>query len=185
MAGSRRPNVGPTSAKSADLATNSQRRSDGGMLSGLADETTASGFEHRHTISDNFPSDISAESILEQSFKDIHLDDTPTTCELTTGNCANGKQNQVHTEDTEFESVMFGLEKFIVPPLLTRHPMPFAGRDDDITELKEILDDILTKLGYNEIDACEFPKIALGLIIKLEITLSSSESILQNMTYYN
>ena len=29
-------NVGPTSAKSADLATNSQRRSDGGMLSGLS-----------------------------------------------------------------------------------------------------------------------------------------------------
>ena len=28
-------NVGPTSAKSADLATNSQRRSDGGMLSGV------------------------------------------------------------------------------------------------------------------------------------------------------
>ena len=27
--------VGPTSAKSADLATNSQRRSNGGMLSGL------------------------------------------------------------------------------------------------------------------------------------------------------
>ena len=28
-------NVGPTSAKSADHATNSQRRSDRGMLSGL------------------------------------------------------------------------------------------------------------------------------------------------------
>ena len=33
-AGSCWANVGPTSAKSADLATNSQRRSDGGMLSG-------------------------------------------------------------------------------------------------------------------------------------------------------
>ena len=43
----------------------------------------------------------------------------------------------------------FGLHKTNAPELLTRRPPPVAGRDDDITKLKEILDDMLLKLGYN------------------------------------
>ena len=43
----------------------------------------------------------------------------------------------------------FGLNKTNAPPLLTRHPPPAAGRDDDIMKWKEILDDILDKLGYH------------------------------------
>ncbi|CAG2249138.1 unnamed protein product [Mytilus edulis] len=38
-------------------------------------------------------------------------------------------------------------KKFEVPPLLCRHPTPAQGRDDDINHLKDILLDILTKLG--------------------------------------
>lgn len=42
----------------------------------------------------------------------------------------------------------FGFEKFIVPPLLSRHPPPAMGRDDDVMKIKEIMDDALTKMGY-------------------------------------
>ena len=42
----------------------------------------------------------------------------------------------------------FGFTKFTVPPLLTRHPPPAVGRDDDTSKIREILDDVLLKLGY-------------------------------------
>ena len=42
----------------------------------------------------------------------------------------------------------FGFSKFIVPPLLCRHPPPAVGRDDDIYITKQILDDTLKKMGY-------------------------------------
>ena len=42
----------------------------------------------------------------------------------------------------------FGFTKNKVPPLLTRHPPPAVGRDDDPSKIREILDDILVKMGY-------------------------------------
>ena len=42
----------------------------------------------------------------------------------------------------------FGFSKFIVPPLLCRHPPPAVGRDDDVSKIKDILDDILIKLAF-------------------------------------
>lgn len=42
----------------------------------------------------------------------------------------------------------FSFRKFKVPKLLCRHPPPALGRDDDITKIREILDDILMKIGY-------------------------------------
>ena len=42
----------------------------------------------------------------------------------------------------------FGFKKFIVPPLLCRHPPPAMGRDDDISKIREIVDDVLMKMGY-------------------------------------
>ena len=42
----------------------------------------------------------------------------------------------------------FGFSKFVVPPLLCRHPSPAIGKDDDISKIKEILDDILIKLAF-------------------------------------
>ena len=41
----------------------------------------------------------------------------------------------------------FGFSKLQVPPLLCRHPQPAVGRDDDKMKIKEILDDLLLKLG--------------------------------------
>ncbi|KAH3802122.1 hypothetical protein DPMN_155791 [Dreissena polymorpha] len=41
----------------------------------------------------------------------------------------------------------FGFSKYTVPALLCRHPLPATGRDDDITKIKEILDDVLLKMG--------------------------------------
>lgn len=43
----------------------------------------------------------------------------------------------------------FGFTKNKVPPLLTRHPPPAVGRDDDPSKIREILDDILVKMGYD------------------------------------
>ena len=42
----------------------------------------------------------------------------------------------------------FGFTKNKVPPLLTRHPPPAMGRDDDPSKIREILDDVLVKMGY-------------------------------------
>lgn len=39
----------------------------------------------------------------------------------------------------------FGFHKFSPPSLLTRHPPPAIGRDDNVNKLKEILSDILIK----------------------------------------
>lgn len=55
----------------------------------------------------------------------------------------------VDEETTERDVVeSFGFEKFNVPPLLCRHPPPATGRDDDISKIREILDDMLLKMGY-------------------------------------
>ena len=43
----------------------------------------------------------------------------------------------------------FGFSKFIVPPLLYRHPPPAIGRDDDVSKIREIVDDVLMKMGYS------------------------------------
>ncbi|MEW8546925.1 MAG: hypothetical protein AB2693_25705 [Candidatus Thiodiazotropha sp.] len=42
----------------------------------------------------------------------------------------------------------FGFSKFRVSPLLCRHPPPATGKDSDVSNIKEILDDVLLKLGY-------------------------------------
>lgn len=56
----------------------------------------------------------------------------------------------------------FGLEKFAVPPLLCRHPPPAVGRDDDMGKLREILDDVLVKMGCHEQEFCTLDRIILG-----------------------
>jgi hypothetical protein len=49
--------------------------------------------------------------------------------------------NHDDDEDGNNESLLNNLnfEKFSPPALLTRHPPPATGRDDDITKLKQIL----------------------------------------------
>lgn len=73
-------------------------------------------------------------SNLEQSFENI------TICE---------EEDIVETfRDIQLILSSFGFNKFAVPPLLCRHPPPAVGRDDDIHKIREILDDILRKMGY-------------------------------------
>ena len=58
--------------------------------------------------------------------------------------------HSVLSNDVEMPDMLklFGFSKFQVPPLLCRHPPPAVGRDDDKMKIKEILDDVLLKLGY-------------------------------------
>ena len=58
--------------------------------------------------------------------------------------------NASESESVDLVSLLtsFGFSKFVVPPLLCRHPPPAIGRDDDISKIKDILDDILVKLAF-------------------------------------
>jgi hypothetical protein len=60
-------------------------------------------------------------------------------------NCTQDATTSLSEENFQATSLYF--KKIIVPPLLCRHPPPAQGRDDDISHLKEILLDVLTKLG--------------------------------------
>ena len=57
---------------------------------------------------------------------------------------------------------LFGFSKFQVPPLLCRHPPPAIGRDDDKMKIKEILDDVLLKLGYTTENTNSLNRILCG-----------------------
>ena len=58
--------------------------------------------------------------------------------------------NHDDDEEDNNESLLnnSNFEKFSPPALLTRHPPPATGRDDDITKLKQILDDTLIKTDH-------------------------------------
>ena len=56
----------------------------------------------------------------------------------------------------------FGFEKFVVPPLLSRHPPPATGRDDDVMKIKEIMDDTITKMGYENDESTMRNRILSG-----------------------
>ena len=53
-----------------------------------------------------------------------------------------------NTDQTQRILGSFGFHKFEVPPLLCKHPPPATGRDDDINNVKQIVDDVMLKLGY-------------------------------------
>ena len=48
--------------------------------------------------------------------------------------------NASESESVDLVSLLtsFGFSKFVVPPLLCRHPPPAVGRDDDISKIKDI-----------------------------------------------
>ena len=56
----------------------------------------------------------------------------------------------------------FGFKKFVVPPLLYRHPPPAIGRDDDLYKVQEILDNTLTKMGYTAYTGLSKNRILCG-----------------------
>ena len=76
---------------------------------------------------------------LEQSF--------PETCSESSDNPEKLLRSRADTLTTLHS---FGIEKYVIDSLLTLHPPPAVGRDDDIEKLREILSDILIKLGIEE-----------------------------------
>ena len=65
----------------------------------------------------------------------------------------------------------FGIEKYSVDSLLTLHPPPASGRDDDVEKLYEILSEILSKSGY----------IAGGLEAENRLLLGADHKIGKNL----
>lgn len=49
--------------------------------------------------------------------------------------------------------------------------MPYEGRDDEISKLKEVLDDVITKLGHYEENTETCDKILFGLDNKIRNNL--------------
>ena len=84
---------------------------------------------HQESFRHDTSFDISMEN-LEESLMDLSLTEDD--------NCSNVKKILPN---------MFGIVKYSPPPLLCRHPPPAMGKDDDIQKLREVLNDILIKLG--------------------------------------
>ena len=58
--------------------------------------------------------------------------------------------------------ILFGFKKHTAPPLLTRHPQPFTGRDDDPAKLEEIVTDVMEKMGMFDINYNKHRPILIG-----------------------
>lgn len=83
--------------------------------------------------------------MIEESSMDISMENEISELEKSFLNLSIVQEEEVMGKDI-VES--FGFFKFIVPPLICQHPPPATGRDDDISKIREILDDILLKMGY-------------------------------------
>ncbi|WAR18082.1 hypothetical protein MAR_032676 [Mya arenaria] len=77
-------------------------------------------------------------------------DDTDTRClanedksTMVTETTVSRQEDQIRKENKMLLKLDF--QHYKPPPLLSRHPTPAIGRDDDIQKLKEILDDVLSK----------------------------------------
>lgn len=58
--------------------------------------------------------------------------------------------SQSSTINHDLVARRFGFRQHQSPPMLTRHPPPATGRDDDIQKLREVLDNIMTKVNSND-----------------------------------
>lgn len=82
-------------------------------------------------------------SDVEYNDNDYHEEnDSVSEMELSMGQMTIDDPQDI-TSSTNF----FSIKKFKVPPLLTRHPPPAIGRDDDLNKLQHILDEVLVKSG--------------------------------------
>ena len=110
-------------------------------------------------------------SELEQSLDTLHLEDigeleietevfempstdtsVPTNESLVSDHSSYYSETDSIIETENNLPSLFCLQKYAPPPLLCRRPPAATGRDDDILKLKEILDDILLKMGHYKID---------------------------------
>ena len=88
----------------------------------------------KHCDDNSFGDDDNLMSVLETSFDEMYILDSDYEIQS-----AQNAQKILSS---------FGFNKHIVPQLLCRHPPPAIGRDDDVSKIAEILDDILKKMGY-------------------------------------
>lgn len=67
--------------------------------------------------------------------------------------CSSGVSDPTESSDTtqaqeeQSEFHRLGFTVFETPPMISRHPTPYDGRDDDINKLREVLTDVLVKTG--------------------------------------
>ncbi|KAL4238432.1 hypothetical protein ACF0H5_003140 [Mactra antiquata] len=78
---------------------------------------------------------------------------------------ASANQNDDIRKKDNTLLVQLGLKQYQPPPLLTRHPPPAIGRDDDIHKLREILDDVMIKTAIMRMQ----PKFYLLLTIMIKL----------------
>lgn len=84
-----------------------------------------------------------------------------------------GEIKLAETENTnETQKVLgsFGFQKFELPPLLCKHPPPASGKDDDLNNVKEIMDEAMLKLGYQSGVKKQTERILCGADKKMETT---------------
>ena len=109
----------------------------------VASDEYLDGVQSAMTIETHTATNADYLDALETSFEAIHLSD------------AMAKESVKKLDTPLDESLLpkvtlpqvFGLKKHNAPPLLCRHPEPYAGRDDDPMKLKEIATDTLIKMG--------------------------------------
>ena len=67
-------------------------------------------------------------------------------------------------EDTIRKRILEDLRflQFKPPALLTRHPPPATGRDDDLVNIRKVLDEILVKSEHSDENSIQFNKILFG-----------------------
>ncbi|XP_070203435.1 uncharacterized protein [Littorina saxatilis] len=100
--------------------------------------------------SDDTPAVINADDIqdpdteegyLDTSFANLSVQDShPLTTEV------NSQASSGNGDESDHNSM--GFRVYCPPPLISRHPPPYTGRDDDLMKLREILTDILVKTGF-------------------------------------
>ncbi|CAC5399883.1 unnamed protein product [Mytilus coruscus] len=88
-------------------------------------------------------------------------------------NSTNNNSSIIDKADISYDRIAgsFGFEKYNPPTLLTRHPPPATGRDDDIITLKEVLDDILIKTDKVGTNAAKSYRILFGADNKIGANL--------------
>ncbi|KAL4217289.1 hypothetical protein ACF0H5_023740 [Mactra antiquata] len=108
-------------------------KSDTDSYTSLSAVIESAEFEGESILEDFDMSDNEELSDLGKSFQDMSiLEESIETSSATITHCLQS----------------FGFKKFQVPALLCRHPSPAIGRDDDLEKIREILDDVLVKAGY-------------------------------------
>ena len=92
--------------------------------------------------------DLIEENSFDEDFEEMEKQYEASLTELNESMGEIKLSETANTHPTQRILGSFGFHKFEVPPLLCKHPPPATGRDDDINNVKQIVDDVMLKLGY-------------------------------------